>query len=124
MGGAERCRLPGRAWKLRPRHKHEPEEAVGTGRDQHSTGSQEYRKLRTHLLFSRQGAPLRTLMVTSPAAGEGKTTVAGNLATTFAQQSLRVLLVDADLRRARAHGLMGVSRTPGLTEVLQGEVTL
>ena len=121
---AERLRLPGMAGRLLPTRKRPPTETLVTASDLHSAGSQAYRKLRTHLLFSRQGAPLRTLMVTSPAAGEGKTTVAGNLATTFAQQSLRVLLVDADLRRARAHGLMGVSRTPGLTEVLQGEVTL
>lgn len=95
-----------------------------TVNDLHSAGSQAYRKLRTHLIFSQGGQPPRTLLVTSPAASEGKTTVSANLATTFAQQGLRVALVDADLRRPRMHGVFGLSRTPGLTEVLQNEAPL
>lgn len=95
-----------------------------TVNDLHSAGSQAYRKLRTHLIFSQGGQPPRTLLITSPAASEGKTTVSANLATTFAQQGLRVVLVDADLRRPRMHGVFGLSRTPGLTEVLQDEATL
>jgi capsular exopolysaccharide synthesis family protein len=95
-----------------------------TVNDLHSAGSQAYRKLRTHLIFSQGGQPPRTLLVTSPAASEGKTTVSANLATTFAQQGLRVVLVDADMRRPRMHGVFGLSRTPGLTEVLQNEATL
>lgn len=95
-----------------------------TVNDLHSAGSQAYRKLRTHLIFSQGGQAPRTLLVTSPAASEGKTTVSANLATTFAQQGLRVALVDADLRRPRMHGVFGLSRTPGLTEVLQNEATM
>lgn len=92
--------------------------------DAHSAASQAYRKLRTHLLYAQGGATPKTLMVTSPAASEGKTTVSGNVAATFAQQGLRVVVVDADLRRPRLHTLIAVPRTPGLTEVLQGEVSL
>lgn len=99
-------------------------QALVTVKDHHSAGSQAYRKLRTHLIFSQGGEPPRTLLVTSPAASEGKTTVSANLATTFAQQGLRVVLVDADMRRPRMHGLFGLSRTPGLTEVLQNEAPL
>lgn len=102
----------------------EPGNALVTVNDLHSAGSQAYRKLRTHLIFSQGGQPPRTLMITSPAASEGKTTVSANLATTFAQQGLRVALLDADLRRPRMHGVFGLSRTPGLTEVLQNEALM
>lgn len=90
--------------------------------DVQAPGSQAYRKLRTHLIFSQQGAPMRTLMVTSPAASEGKTTVTSNLAAVFAQQGLRVVIVDADLRRAKVHSVFGLPRTPGLSETLLSEL--
>ena len=70
------------------------------------------------------GDPLRTLVVTSPAAGEGTSTVSSNLAVTFAQQNLRVLIVDADMRRARLHTIFGGHREPGLSEVLARQGTL
>ena len=113
--------------RLLPRLARRPADAGGalvTVSDLHSAASQAYRKLRTHLIFSQGGQPPRTLLVTSPAASEGKTTVAANLATTFAQQGLRVALVDGDLRRPRMHAVFGVARTPGLNEVLHGEAPL
>jgi len=102
----------------------DPADALITVTDLHSAGSQAYRKLRTHLIFSTGGDPLRTLMVTSPGAGEGKSTVCANLAVTFAQQHMRVLLVDCDMRRSRLHSLFGTGRVPGLTEVLARQGTL
>ena len=102
----------------------EPPAALITVTDLHSSGSQAYRKLRTHLIFSTAGDPLRTLMVTSPAASEGKSTVCSNLAVTFAQQNMRVALVDCDMRRSRLHTVFDTTRTPGLTEVLAGHATM
>jgi capsular exopolysaccharide synthesis family protein len=67
---------------------------------------------------------LRTILITSPAPGDGKTTVAANLAACFAQQGMRVLLVDCDLRRGRLHSLFNGSREPGLSDVLLGRSTL
>jgi succinoglycan biosynthesis transport protein ExoP len=101
----------------------EPEEERGlvTVSEMQSAGSQAYRKLRTHLIFSQGGQPPRTLLVTSASASEGKTTVCANLATTFAQQGLRVVIIDGDLRRPRLHGLFSQARTPGLSELLEGE---
>lgn len=88
----------------------------------HSGVAEAFRTLRTNLVFSPAVESLRSIVVTSPAGGEGKTTTAANLAIAFAQQGRRVLLVDCDLRRARVHTLFRVPREPGLSELLRGKV--
>ncbi|MDB4947871.1 MAG: capsular exopolysaccharide family [Gemmatimonadetes bacterium] len=121
-------RLPGRRRLPSRRAGHadgdEGALALVTLTDLHSAGSQAYRKLRTHLLFSHGGPRLKTVVVTSAGAGEGKSTLCSNLAVTFAQQHMRVLLVDCDLRRARLHEVFGTPRVPGLPEVLEGRDAL
>ncbi len=77
-----------------------------------------YRTLRTNLQFSSLDRPLRSLVVTSAVATEGKTTTAANLAVVLAQAGKRVVLVDADLRRPSAHKLFGLSNRDGLTTAL------
>lgn len=77
-----------------------------------------YRALRTSVQFSRPDVVVQTLVVTSASPGEGKSTTAANLALTMAQAGRRVLLVDADLRRPRVHALFGLSRTPGVADLL------
>jgi capsular exopolysaccharide synthesis family protein len=67
---------------------------------------------------------LRTIVITSPSPQDGKTTTAANLAVTFAQQGLRVLLADCDLRRGRLHNVFRVPREPGMTQLLAGQNTL
>jgi len=79
------------------------------------------RLLRTNVRFSVLDATARSLAVTSATPGEGKTQVAGNLAIGFAQAGQRVLLVDADLRRACLHQLLDLGRSPGLSEVITGQ---
>ena len=65
---------------------------------------------------------LRTLLITSSESGEGKTFVASNLAEAIVRQSdRRVLMIDADLRCARLHTVMGAPSQPGLTDYLRGE---
>jgi tyrosine-protein kinase Etk/Wzc len=93
-----------------------------TVHDARSSSAEAYRTLRTNLIFSQAVQTLRTLVVTSPAPSEGKTTTAANLAVSFAQQGMRVLLVDCDLRRSRIHKMFGVPREPGMTELILGQL--
>lgn len=93
---------------------------VGEGSD---VAGEAYRALRTSLRFLALDTPVRSIMVTSPSAGEGKTTTAANLAVVFAQSGARVVIVDADLRRARVGDIFGVEG-PGLTGVLTGQLAV
>ncbi len=86
-------------------------------RQPHSTAAEAYRALATSILFS--SPELKTLIVTSPLPGEGKTSVAANCAIVIAQQGKRVLLVDADLRRPSIHTNFGLSNEWGLTSLLR-----
>jgi capsular exopolysaccharide synthesis family protein len=83
-----------------------------------------YGSLLTNLRYSSRERPLRTLVFTSALPKDGKTTNAVNLAFTLAQRGVRVILVDADLRRGAVQRLFEVSRTPGLSDVLNGTVSL
>jgi succinoglycan biosynthesis transport protein ExoP len=89
-----------------------------------SPHAEAYRVLRTNLLFSRKGGDMRTITVVSGGAGEGKSTTIFNLATVFAQNGARVLLVDSDLRRPSLHKLLNVSNSIGLTNFLLKQNTI
>ncbi|PID47495.1 MAG: hypothetical protein CSB47_00495 [Proteobacteria bacterium] len=78
------------------------------------------RSLRTSLKFSTQyGAP-RTTFITSSTPAEGKSSIALNLATAYAQVGSRVLLIDADLRNPSIHHLLKLDNLEGLTNYLAG----
>jgi capsular exopolysaccharide synthesis family protein len=83
-----------------------------------------FRSLRTNIAFARAHHDLRTIVLTSPGPGDGKSTVACNLATIFAQQGQRTLLIDADLRRAVVNETFDVPRSPGLSDLLVGNARL
>jgi capsular exopolysaccharide synthesis family protein len=89
-----------------------------------SPAAEAFRSLRTSVKFLGVDREVRVVQITSPSPGEGKTVIAANLATVFAQAGDRVVLVGGDLRRPRAEELLGVPLTPGLTGVLIGEVAL
>jgi polysaccharide biosynthesis transport protein len=89
-----------------------------------SPHAEAYRVLRTNLLFSRKENDLRTITVVSGGAGEGKSTTIFNLATVFAQNGARVLLVDSDLRRPSLHKVLNVSNSLGLTNLLLKQNTI
>jgi polysaccharide biosynthesis transport protein len=83
-----------------------------------------YRSLRTALQFARQERELRSILITSPAADEGKTSTTANLGVVFAQAGERVVLVSCDLRRPRLGHFFGIDEQVGLTTVLSGEHSL
>ncbi len=80
--------------------------------------AESYRRVRTNLQFSRPDASVRTVMVTSAGPGEGKSLTSMNLAIALAQAGRRTAYVDADLRRATGHKLVGRPRDPGLIDLL------
>jgi protein-tyrosine kinase len=91
----------------------------------HSPVAEQYRTLRSRISQREEMTPLRTLVITSPGAGDGKSVTAANLALTMAQEfQRRVVLVDADFRGSSVHSLFGVAGTPGLAELLAGEASL
>lgn len=91
----------------------------------HSYESEQFKMLRTKLLFPNSGNPPRSVMVTSAALEEGKSFVSANLAISIAQTTDRyVLLMDCDLRTPCVHSLFGFNEMPGLSEYLSGEMAL
>lgn len=86
--------------------------------DPRSPVSEAYRTLRTNLQFYSLDHPLHTLVVTSPAPEEGKSTTIANLAVTMAQGGRRTILVDCDLRRPSLHEIFGVQQEPGFTNMV------
>jgi polysaccharide biosynthesis transport protein len=78
--------------------------------------------IRTQLLRDDGAEAARVILVTSAVAGEGKTTLAGHLASSLARAGRKTLLIDGDLRRPSVHQLFEMPMQPGFSEVLLGEV--
>jgi polysaccharide biosynthesis transport protein len=89
--------------------------------DPRSAGAESFRSLRTAIQVASQAGRLRTLLVTSPLFGEGKSTVAYNTAVAFALAGKRVLLLDADMRKPHLHEFFDRPCSPGLSDVLIGK---
>ncbi|GAB4143365.1 MAG: polysaccharide biosynthesis tyrosine autokinase [Planctomycetota bacterium] len=92
--------------------------------DERSALSEAFRTIRTGLAFTESGRDMRSLLVTSTAPSEGKSTASINLAVAFARAGKRVLLVDADLRRPRLHKAFGIREGVGITNLLIGKGSL
>lgn len=96
------------------------EKAVEALKDPRSALSEAYRSFATALQFSRENGLPRSIAVTSAGAGEGKSTTVLAIARHFAQMGLRVLLVDADLRRPSLHSKQEMDNSVGLSNFLTG----
>ena len=89
----------------------------------HYAAAEQYRIIRTKLLHHAKKP--RLILISSACSGDGKTVTAINIAASLAlKEELSVLLVDADLRRPRVAEALGVTASPGLTEVLSGKLPL
>ncbi len=77
-----------------------------------------YKKIRTNLIFMNLDSDVKSIVITSPSPGEGKSTTAYNLAAVLVQAGNRTVLVDADLRKPMMHKFFNVPNQPGLTNLL------
>ncbi|MDR7603840.1 MAG: polysaccharide biosynthesis tyrosine autokinase [Armatimonadota bacterium] len=106
-------------------HLHQTDGKVPLAQDsRRSVFAESFRTLRTGVLYSAPEGSLRTLLVTSPELGDGKSTVAANLALALARSGRRVALVDADLRRPSLLEVLQPPQPFGLSDHLVGEVGL
>jgi capsular exopolysaccharide synthesis family protein len=91
--------------------------------DPRSAAAEAFRTLRTNLQFKSLDSPIRTILVTSSAPGEGKSTVVANLAASLAQTGAAVIAVDCDLRNPSLHRLFGLPNERGLTSMMLAQDT-
>ena len=88
-----------------------------------SVAAEAYRTLRTNIQYSSFDKQMQTIVVTSAEMAEGKSTVAGNIGLSFAQDEKKVILIDCDLRKPSVHKNFKVSNLVGVSEVLLGKTT-
>ncbi len=98
----------------------QPAPSLFTWHRRASKEAEAYRGVRTALYFSTHGQGRKVIQVTSPNKGDGKSTLAANLAVSIAQSGKSCLLVDADLRRPQVGKLFNVKRPVGFASVLGG----
>jgi succinoglycan biosynthesis transport protein ExoP len=111
--------LPRRLQRQPTRMGGDPADALRLG-----YGADSIDAFRTFLLHDAAAHSIRTVMVTSAVAGEGKTSLACQLAISLARAGRKTLLLDSDLRRSSIHHRFGLLPGPGLAELLRGEVSL
>ena len=92
--------------------------------DRFSIAAEAYRNAVLSILLSDTNKRSRSYVISSPSAGEGKTTIVSNLGVALSKSKLRVVVVDGDLRRPNLHRAFGMSNTYGLRNILRGEVDL
>ncbi len=129
-------RVDDRITSLRDVHRHFSEEIVGQiihaenadpipclqSNDPRHAFAESFRSIRSFLFFLPAEKHPKTVLVTSAIPGEGKSTVAANLAISIAHSGSRTLLIDCDLRRGTLHRALGMSNEIGFSEVLKGEI--
>ncbi len=95
-----------------------------TAIDPRSAASEAFRACRTALLFFGNSTGAKVYLLSSPSAGDGKSTAVANLAVSFAQGGKRVVILDGDMRRPRQHKYFGISMKPGMIDFAEGNASL
>jgi len=111
--------------KLSSKHIKSLEELMGrlvTTIGSKSAVAESYRSLWTNIQFANVDKPVKTILITSPAPKEGKSLTAINLALTIARSGMKVLLMDTDLHRPRVHWISDRQKSPGLSELMAGDL--
>jgi capsular exopolysaccharide synthesis family protein len=106
--------------RARVRRRRRNRDYVVTMADPKGGPAEAYRTLRTNIQFLARTGTLGVIGIVSPAAGEGKTTTAANLAVSIAHTGKRVVVVSCDLRKPRLHRCFGIPNDPGVTSVMSG----
>lgn len=91
--------------------------------DPKSPSAEAYRTLRTNIQYSTIDKDIKSLLITSPGPGEGKSITAANLAITMSQIGKKVLLMDCDMRRPSIHKIFDIPNEFGLTNMLKEEMS-
>jgi protein-tyrosine kinase len=103
--------------------KPDPKTMLFFSGEEHASGMEEFRTLRSRLYQLREKQTLSKLLVSSPLPKEGKSFISANLAQVIVRQhGRRALLIDADLRNPQLHNLLGAEPGPGLSEYLRSEI--
>jgi capsular exopolysaccharide synthesis family protein len=92
--------------------------------DSNSHAAEAYRTIRTSVFFGVPQDEAKTVLVTSPRAGDGKTTLVSNLAIAMAKAGQKTLILDADFRKPMQHTIFKADKDKGLSSVLAGTTTL
>ncbi|MDZ7757197.1 GumC family protein [Rhodohalobacter sp.] len=92
-------------------------------RDRSNIVSESIRRLKNNIIFQNADNVPKTIAITSSEKGEGKTSIASNLALAFAEEGYKTLIIDADFRRPRVHTLFGLSNERGISDLIRGQAS-
>ena len=95
--------------------------ATYVAKNPNSILAENFRLLQSNIEFFQISNPIKTILITSPSQGNGKTTIATNLALSISQGGQETVLVDADLRRPMVHKVLNIAKNPGLSDVIRNQ---
>jgi uncharacterized protein involved in exopolysaccharide biosynthesis len=91
-------------------------------RDRTHVASESIRRLKNNIIYQHGDIPPKTIAITSPEKGDGKSTVVSNLGVAFAEEGYKTLVIDTDFRRPKLHNYYGLPNENGLTDYLEGKL--